>query len=222
MAGKSPRRVLATGLMKLQQASSYKPVVSALHRGPVHLFDGVTYRRYPGARIRGAGKLLVGIPWPGLACELGSFTLLPDATVDVAGRFACVSGSHVVVQPGAYLQLASGYINSGTRISCFEHVAIGQDAHIAERVTIRDSDNHSLGTGPTAAPIRIGDRVWIGLGATVLKGVTIGDGAVVAAGSVVVDDVLPPHWWRESLPGSSVRGSGGPDPGRVPTSWRAG
>ena len=41
------------------------------------------------------------------------------------------------------------------------------------------------------APVTIGDRVWIGCRATVLKGVTIGDGAVVAACSVVTRDVPP-------------------------------
>ena len=42
-----------------------------------------------------------------------------------------------------------------------------------------------------AEPIVIGDRVWIGMNATVLGGVTIGEGAVVAAGSVVTKDVPP-------------------------------
>ncbi len=42
---------------------------------------------------------------------------------------------------------------------------------------------------PSAAPVVIGDRVWVGTRAVVLKGVTIGDGAVVAAGAVVSKDV---------------------------------
>ena len=40
-------------------------------------------------------------------------------------------------------------------------------------------------------PIIIGDYVWVGVNATILKGVKIGDGAVVAAGAVVVEDVPP-------------------------------
>jgi acetyltransferase-like isoleucine patch superfamily enzyme len=57
---------------------------------------------------------------------------------------------------------------------------------------IRDSDNHLLdGRDRRSAPIRIGDHVWIGLRATILKGVTIGDGAVVAAGALVIHDVPP-------------------------------
>lgn len=58
---------------------------------------------------------------------------------------------------------------------------------------IRDSDNHSIkkeGYKKTK-PIRIGNHVWIGLRATILKCVTIGDGAVIAAGAVVTKDVPP-------------------------------
>jgi acetyltransferase-like isoleucine patch superfamily enzyme len=56
-----------------------------------------------------------------------------------------------------------------------------------------DSDSHTIGpaNGPVSAPIEIGDHVWIGARAMVLKGVTIGDGAVVAAASVVTKDVAP-------------------------------
>lgn len=38
-------------------------------------------------------------------------------------------------------------------------------------------------------PVEIGNNVWIGVGATILKGVTIGDGAIIAAGSVVTKDI---------------------------------
>ena len=44
-------------------------------------------------------------------------------------------------------------------------------------------------TQPSAAPVVIGDRVWVGTRAVILKGVSIGDGAVVAAGAVVTSDV---------------------------------
>ena len=40
-------------------------------------------------------------------------------------------------------------------------------------------------------PIIIGDKVWIGMRATILKGVVIGDGAIIAAGAVVTKDVSP-------------------------------
>lgn len=42
---------------------------------------------------------------------------------------------------------------------------------------------------PQTAPIRIGNHVWIGSRATILKGVSIGDGAIIASGAVVSRDV---------------------------------
>ena len=62
-------------------------------------------------------------------------------------------------------------------------------------MSIRDQDHrfgHGLTTakaGFTTAPILIGNNVWIGAKATVIKGVTIGDNVVVAANSVVTHDI---------------------------------
>ena len=54
------------------------------------------------------------------------------------------------------------------------------------------------------APIVIGDHVWIGTNAIVLKGVTIGDGAVIAAGAVVTRDV-PAHSLAAGVPARVIR-----------------
>lgn len=53
-------------------------------------------------------------------------------------------------------------------------------------------------------PISIGDHVWIGLNATILKGVTIGEGSVIAAGSVVVKDV-PAHTLVGGIPAKVLK-----------------
>ena len=53
-------------------------------------------------------------------------------------------------------------------------------------------------------PIKIGNHVWIGQRATVLKGVTIGDGAVIAAGSIVTRDV-PPHSLVGGIPAKVLK-----------------
>lgn len=55
-----------------------------------------------------------------------------------------------------------------------------------------------------SAPIVIGDHVWIGMNVIVLKGVTIGEGAVVSAGSVVTKDV-PPHSLVAGVPAKVVK-----------------
>ena len=54
------------------------------------------------------------------------------------------------------------------------------------------------------APIVIGDHVWIGMNVIVLKGVTIGEGSIVAAGSVVNKDV-PPHCLVAGVPAKVVK-----------------
>ena len=74
-----------------------------------------------------------------------------------------------------------------------QKIIIGDGCWIAWDVNIIDTDFHSISingdTGETVKTVRIGNRVWIGARALILKGVTIGDGAVIAAGSVVTGDI---------------------------------
>lgn len=91
---------------------------------------------------------------------------------------------------GAVLEIGDGtFVNHRTELVAHEHVRLGRDCLLAWDVLVLDSDSHAVDGGPRSAPVRIGDRVWIGCRATVLKGVTVGDGAVIAAGSVVTGDV---------------------------------
>jgi acetyltransferase-like isoleucine patch superfamily enzyme len=74
-------------------------------------------------------------------------------------------------------------------------VTIGDDCLIGEYVSIRDADHGTRPGSPmrvqehVSAPVRIGDDVWIARGVVILKGVTVGNGAIVAANSVVTRDV---------------------------------
>lgn len=106
------------------------------------------------------------------------------------GHFYILTGFHLAINEGATLNLGSGYINNNTTIDCFDSITIGHGVAISSGVTIRDSDNHAINGNPRiSAPIFIEDHVWIGLNATILKGVRVGQGAVVAAGAVVTADV---------------------------------
>jgi len=90
-------------------------------------------------------------------------------------------------------------INYDTTISVAECVSIGDDTMIAMRVQIYDNPSHPLAPSrrlrresfaiDEARPVMIGRNVWIGTAAIILRGVTIGDNAVVAAGSVVTKSV---------------------------------
>ncbi|GAB2653287.1 hypothetical protein GCM10027169_17580 [Gordonia jinhuaensis] len=81
------------------------------------------------------------------------------------------------------------FVNRRTEIFCVDSVSIGSDCAISWDVVISDTDYHCIVGSPSVAPVTIGNKVWIGARAVILKGVTIGDGAVVAAGSVVAKDV---------------------------------
>lgn len=142
---------------------------------------------------------------------VGSLYLAKNAALYV-DAFDVYAGSRINVNAGAKLSLGSGYMNHDCVIDCFDSISIGHHVVISERVVLRDSDNHTIKdmeaissdeSGVTAS-IVIGDHVWIGLNVIVLKGVTIGEGAIVAAGSVVNKDV-PPHCLVAGVPAKVVK-----------------
>lgn len=82
------------------------------------------------------------------------------------------------------------FVNRDCKLIARRSITIGRRCEIGWEVSITDSDFHQLAGGdPATSPVTIGDHVWIGARAMVLKGVRIGDGAVVAAGAVVAHDV---------------------------------
>jgi galactoside O-acetyltransferase len=109
------------------------------------------------------------------------------------------------------------YIGQGTTLISRAGIDLGDDVTVAWGVTIYDHNSHSLdwrrrsdvvrhfkdhvGTAEcyaekiwndvAAAPISIGNRVWIGFDAVLLKGITVGEGAIIGARSVVARDVEP-------------------------------
>jgi acetyltransferase-like isoleucine patch superfamily enzyme len=110
--------------------------------------------------------------------------------------------------PGARLSIGDHtFVNTGTSISARIEVSIGSRCQIANHVVIMDSDFHGLedrGRPEAPQPIIIEDDVWLAVRSTVLKGVRIGRGAVVAAGAVVVDDV-PPFTLVAGVPARAIR-----------------
>lgn len=98
------------------------------------------------------------------------------------------------------------YVGDDCLLSAASGIEIGKGVLLAHGVQVFDNDSHpvdpdarrrdyeALRTGAprepiSAATIQIADHAWVGFGAVVLKGITVGAGAVVAAGSVVVHDV---------------------------------
>lgn len=102
------------------------------------------------------------------------------------------------------------HFNNGVSITSNVSVRIGNGVLVGGGVSITDCDWHPIdpqrrtsGSGQSA-PVSICDNVWLGSRVQVLKGVTIGEGAIVAAGAVVVSDV-PPYTIAGGVPARVIR-----------------
>jgi acetyltransferase-like isoleucine patch superfamily enzyme len=101
------------------------------------------------------------------------------------------------------------YISGPLRIDLGAEVRIGSGVRFGHDVLLLTFD-HDIGPSEyrcgrlVAAPIRIGNGVWIGSRATVLPGVSIGDGAVIGTGALVTRDV-PPNTLVAGVPARSIR-----------------
>ena len=80
-------------------------------------------------------------------------------------------------------------------LDAHDRITIGNDCMFAVRVTVstatHDYGNTPMNSVTLTRPVIIGNDVWLGVGATVLPGVTIGDGAVIGAQALVTKDVPP-------------------------------
>ena len=93
---------------------------------------------------------------------------------------------------------------NGVCVTAYEFVEIGKNCQIASNTLITDTDFHPIDPIQrerealgykidyrivNKKKIKIGNNVWIGWGAIILKGVNIGENSIIAAGAVVVDDI---------------------------------
>jgi acetyltransferase-like isoleucine patch superfamily enzyme len=101
------------------------------------------------------------------------------------------AGVRFEIGKGAVVRIGNGtYLNRNTLVVSNKLIEIGRACRIAWDVIIMDTDHHSVeGSVLEDKPVIIEDDVWIGCRSIILKGVHIGKGAVIAAGSVVTKDV---------------------------------
>lgn len=122
-------------------------------------------------------------------------------------------GGRLSIRPDAAHLLSIGehsYLNTEVRFGCQEsEVNIGSNVLVGPRVAF-ETASHRLELNNRhrrlyfSQPIRIQDDVWIGASAIILGGVTIGRGAVVAAGAVVTHDVED-NWLVAGVPARKIR-----------------
>lgn len=159
--------------------------------GPVGLL------RWPGSRMSiGAGSSIISSWRRATAAALGH-----PARLRTFG-------------PGAGIEIGPGCQLSGTSITARSTtIRLGRQVMFGPNCIVVDSDFHAHWPPEARAtepgmegdrPVNIGDYAWIGMNCLILKGVTIGEGAIIGAGSVVTRDV-PPFCLAAGSPARVVR-----------------
>jgi acetyltransferase-like isoleucine patch superfamily enzyme len=109
-------------------------------------------------------------------------------------------GHRVRIHRGLELRAANQVVIGNRTIIGFDCIldgrgglVLGDDVNLSSEVAIwtMQHDHRAADFASVAKPVRVGDRAWLSFRATVLPGITIGEGAVVAAGSIVTRDVPP-------------------------------
>jgi acetyltransferase-like isoleucine patch superfamily enzyme len=128
---------------------------------------------------------------PGVKFEIG-----PRATLHI-GRWAWIGhGSKIRVHEGEVRIGAKTVMGQECTISAYQHVSIGRECILADRVMLIDFDHGVVEVerpirlqGIYKRDVRVGSNVWMGYGACVLRGVSVGDNAIVGTNAVVTKEV---------------------------------
>lgn len=150
-----------------------------------------------GVRITGLSRV-----------EYRNLHLREDCRLDI-GSGSIVSAQMFFDREGAGIRVGGRTFIGDSLLVCAERIDIGDDVLISWGCTIVDHNSHALDwqsrrndvsdwfvgkkdwSAVRTAPVKICDRAWLGFNVIVLKGVTVGEGAIVGAGSVVTADVPP-------------------------------
>jgi len=140
--------------------------------------------------------------------DISNMQNIPDNIA--IGKNSVIHGQLMVFKHGGAINVGeSCYVGKDSRIWSTEKISIGNNVLISHNVNIHDNNSHAFSakkrrlefvevfsTGRpdnvsdvTSSPIVIGNDVWIGFNSIILKGVNIGDGAIVSPGAMVVSDV---------------------------------
>ena len=168
----------------------------------------------PHSRVTGNGvweidgKLTVGVTGMAFNTVGDRTAVFNEGTLHVAGQVLIHQGARVAVDQGGTLEIGNGtFINAFTIVHATRSIRIGADCAISWRCEIIDSQYHELFYAerrPDRRSVVIGDHVWIGAGTRILDGTVLGDGCVVAAGSIV-SGTFPPRTLIGGAPAHVIR-----------------
>src|SRR5215203_7388142 len=139
-------------------------------------------------RLETDGLCFVG---PGVTFEIGK-----GASVRL-GRWSWIGhGTKIRAHEGCVEIGAKTVMGQECTISAFQHVSVGRECVVADRVMLIDFDHGSVEVerpirlqGIYKRDVNVGHNVWLGYGACILRGVTVGDNAIVGTNAVVTKDV---------------------------------
>ncbi len=127
-----------------------------------------------------------------------------DVVLQIGARGRIELGRWSWLGHGTKIRCHEGTVSIGAKtvmgqectISAYQHVSIGRECVIADRVMLIDFDHGMVEVerpirlqGIYKRDVRVGNNVWIGYGACILRGVTVGDNAVIGTNAVVTEDV---------------------------------
>ena len=150
--------------------------------------------RWVWLKLRWRGRLVTdGVCF---VCPRVKFEIGKGAKVHL-GRWSWIGhGTKIRAHEGEVRIGAKSVIGQECTVSAFQHVSIGRECIVADRVMLIDFDHGVVEVerpirlqGIYKRDVRVGNNVWIGYGACFLRGVTVGDNAIVGTSSVVTKDV---------------------------------
>lgn len=131
------------------------------------------------------------------------------------GPLTRYGNGHNIIRSGAYIEIINegcltigqGAINVNFTVMCAKEITIGNGVRIGRNVSIRDFNGAHVIISDSYvnhAPVHIGDHCWLCSGCSIMPGVTIGEGSVVAANATVTKDV-PPHSLVAGCPAKVIK-----------------
>jgi acetyltransferase-like isoleucine patch superfamily enzyme len=153
--------------------------------------NAIVERKSTGKLILGYGDCTAPIfKWTGF-----NLNLMKNSKLILDGNAKIGLGSSLSIEENGVFEIGhSTYICAGAHIRIAKRVSIGSNCAISWNVTIMDSDFHEYRVNDetiteNTKEVIIGNNVWIGNNVVILKGVTIGDDAIIAAGSIVTKNI---------------------------------
>ena len=134
-----------------------------------------------------------------------------DGRVVFRGRAWVGHGSRIVVEGDGVLTFGAGFrITAESTIYAVKAITFGDEVLMSWQIQVMDSDGHPIidEEGCLSNPdqeVVVGDHVWIGSRATIVKGVRVPDGSVVAAGAVVAGQFHEPGVMLAGVPATVIR-----------------